>query len=67
VVKRKINSFDNENYHQYQTGYYSFKTTDKINWVISDETKKVENYTLQKATTKFGGRSWTAGSVKIFL
>ncbi|NIF06398.1 GLPGLI family protein [Chryseobacterium sp. Tr-659] len=60
VVKRKINSFDNENYINIKQGYYSYKTTDKINWTISDEIKKVENYTLQKATTKFGGRSWTA-------
>lgn len=60
VVKRKINSFDNENYINIKQGYYSFKTTDKINWVISDETKKLENYTLQKASTQFGGRSWTA-------
>ncbi|HCN49379.1 MAG TPA: GLPGLI family protein [Chryseobacterium sp.] len=60
IVKRKTNSFDNENYLNIKQGYYSFKTTDKINWVISDDTKKVENYTLQKATTRFGGRSWTA-------
>lgn len=60
VVKRKINSFDNENFINIKNGYYTFKTTDKINWTIADETKKVENYTLQKATTKFGGRSWTA-------
>ncbi len=60
VVKRKINSFDNENFINIKNGYYSFKTTDKINWIISNETKKVENYTLQKATTRFGGRNWTA-------
>lgn len=60
VVKRKVNSFDNENFINIKAGYYSFKTTDKINWNISDEIKKVENYTLQKATTNFGGRNWTA-------
>lgn len=60
VVKRKINSFDHENYINIKQGYYSFKTTDKITWIISDDTKKVDNYTLQKAATKFGGRSWTA-------
>lgn len=60
VVKRKINSFDNENFINIKNGYYTFKTTDKINWTIADEIKKIENYTLQKATTKFGGRSWTA-------
>ncbi|MGL6129115.1 GLPGLI family protein [Chryseobacterium artocarpi] len=60
VVKRKINSFDNENFINIKNGYYSFKTTDKINWTISNETKKAENYTLQKAITQFGGRNWTA-------
>lgn len=60
VVKRKINSFDNENYINIKQGYYSFKTTDKISWTISGETKKVNQYTLQKASTNFGGRSWTA-------
>ena len=60
VVKRKINSFDNENFINIKNGYYTFKTTDKINWTIANEIKKVENYTLQKATTKFGGRNWTA-------
>ncbi|MGE8526816.1 GLPGLI family protein [Chryseobacterium rhizosphaerae] len=60
VIKRRINSFDNENYINIKQGYYSFKTTDKINWTISDEIKKSENYILQKASTRFGGRSWTA-------
>lgn len=60
VVKRKINSFDNENFINIKAGYYTFKTTDKMNWSVSDETKKVESYTLQKATTRFGGRNWTA-------
>ncbi|MBL3546148.1 GLPGLI family protein [Chryseobacterium rhizosphaerae] len=60
VIKRRINSFDNENYINIKQGYYSFKTMDKINWTISDEIKKSENYILQKASTRFGGRSWTA-------
>lgn len=67
VVKRKINSFDNENFINIKNGYYSFKTTDKINWTISNETKKTENYTLQKATTQFGGRNWTAWFCKDIL
>ncbi|ROH99335.1 GLPGLI family protein [Chryseobacterium daecheongense] len=59
IVKRKMNSFDNENFINIKFGYYSFKTTDKINWTISDETKNVQGYKLQKATTTFGGRNWT--------
>ncbi|WP_426477891.1 GLPGLI family protein [Chryseobacterium sp. CBSDS_008] len=60
IVKRKINSFDNENFINIKNGYYFFKTTDKINWTISNEIKKAENYTLQKASARFGGRNWTA-------
>ncbi|UOU97954.1 GLPGLI family protein [Chryseobacterium daecheongense] len=60
IVKRKMNSFNNENFINIKFGYYSFKTTDKINWTISDETKNVQGYKLQKATTTFGGRNWTA-------
>ncbi len=40
VVKRKINSFDNENFINIKNGYYTFKTTDKINWAIADEIKR---------------------------
>lgn len=60
IVKRKMNSFDNENFINIKFGYYSFKTTDPMNWTISDETKIVQGYKLQKATTIFGGRNWTA-------
>lgn len=60
VVKRRLNTSDHENFINIKNGYYSFKTTDKINWVISGETKQSDHYTLQKATTTFGGRNWTA-------
>ncbi|MDE5432389.1 GLPGLI family protein [Elizabethkingia meningoseptica] len=60
IVKRKVNSFENENFISIKFNYYTYKTIDKISWNISGETKKVQGYTLQKATTKFGGRNWTA-------
>jgi len=60
VVKRKINTTENENFINIKFGYYSFKTNDKIKWNISSETRQVQQYTLQKATAKFGGRSWIA-------
>ncbi|MGK6341355.1 GLPGLI family protein [Chryseobacterium sp. DT-3] len=60
IVKRKVNTYDNTNFIAIKEGYYSFRTTDKMNWIITNETKKVENYTLQKALTRFGGRDWTA-------
>ncbi|EJL72727.1 GLPGLI family protein [Chryseobacterium populi] len=60
IVKRKINTSDHENFINIKFGYYSFKTTDKINWNMVNETKQTGNYTLQKATATFGGRSWIA-------
>lgn len=60
IVKRKINSTENENFINIKFGYYSFKTNDKISWNITVETKQVQQYKLQKATAKFGGRNWVA-------
>ncbi|WP_294303426.1 GLPGLI family protein [uncultured Chryseobacterium sp.] len=60
VVKRKTNTSENENFINIKFGYYSFKTTDKINWNITGETRQIQEYLLQKATAKFGGRNWVA-------
>ena len=60
LVLRKINTFENQTFHDNMYDYFLIKSTDKINWNISNETKKVNDYTLQKATTNFGGRNWTA-------
>ncbi|KAA0130686.1 GLPGLI family protein [Chryseobacterium sp. SN22] len=60
VVKRKTNTIENENFINIKFEYYSFKTTDKINWKISGETRQVQQYMLQKATATFGGRNWVA-------
>lgn len=59
-IKRKRNSFKNMNYELIGHDMYSFPTEDQINWKLSNDTKKVGEYTLQKATAQFGGRSWTA-------
>jgi len=60
IVKRKNGSSENENFINIKFGYYYLKTTDIINWEIENETKKFNDYTLQKATADFGGRHWTA-------
>lgn len=39
---------------------FSIQTEDAINWKLSNDTKKVGNYNLQKATTTFGSRDWIA-------
>jgi len=35
-----------------------YSTTDHIHWEIDKETKKFNDYIVQKATTDFGGRRW---------
>lgn len=59
VVIRPKNSNTNSNYMLINDVFF-YDTEDKINWNLGRETKKFENYTLQKATATFGGRNWTA-------
>ncbi|MFW2135013.1 GLPGLI family protein [Chryseobacterium sp. TY4] len=42
------------------TNNYAIKNEKAIVWKIDPETKKIDKFTAQKATTDFGGRSWTA-------
>lgn len=59
VIVRLKNSNINSNYTLIND-VFVYDTENKINWNLEKETKKFENYTLQKATTTFGGRKWTA-------
>ncbi|MEF9478946.1 GLPGLI family protein [Chryseobacterium sp. 1B4] len=36
------------------------KELNKMNWTVLPETKNIEGFKAQKATTHFGGRNWTA-------
>ncbi|MCE3075702.1 GLPGLI family protein [Chryseobacterium gwangjuense] len=60
LIIRKANSFDNQAFHDNVYDYFVINSTDKMDWKIGTETKKADQYTLQKATTDFGGREWTA-------
>lgn len=60
MIKRNKASFENENYVFVDTDYFKYKTQDQQKWTISSETKWINNYHLQKATTEFGGRKWIA-------
>jgi GLPGLI family protein len=40
------------------------QTKDTQNWKLTNESKKVKDLTLQKATTHYGGRDWTAWFTK---
>ncbi|WP_370897460.1 GLPGLI family protein [Chryseobacterium gossypii] len=59
-LKRERNSFKNKNYELIGHDMFTFPTEDNITWNLTDETKKMGDYVLQKATSRFGGRSWTA-------
>ena len=63
VIVRSKNSNTNSNYTMIND-VFVFDTEDKIDWNLDKETKKFENYTLQKATSNFGGRKWTAWFAK---
>ena len=59
ALKRKKNSSENTNYEMMRD-YMAYTTKDKMDWKLENETKQSAQYTLQKATTNFGGRHWTA-------
>ncbi|UKB85903.1 GLPGLI family protein [Chryseobacterium sp. MEBOG06] len=59
VVEREPESFNNRWYRDFFE-YFVVKTHDEMNWQVLNETKEYNGYKLQKATTDFGGRSWSA-------
>lgn len=61
---RNINSTDNKVFFSFGYDYFVISSTDKMDWKLENETKKIDNYILQKATTNFGGRTWTAWFAK---
>ena len=66
-VIRKKNSNKNTNFVMLQFQVYSYPTEDSISWNLTTETKKYQGFDIQKATTKFGGRKWTAWFTKDIL
>ncbi len=59
AIIRKKNSFENMNF-ELLDDYFKYPTQDEITWKLNSDTKKVNQYNLQKATCDFGGRKWTA-------
>lgn len=59
TLKRERNTFRNTTYTMMKD-YFSVNSEDKMDWKLLNETKKSGEYTLQKATTNFGGRTWIA-------
>lgn len=60
LIVRKNNSFENKEYHSLTYDYYVINSNDKMIWTVENETRKVSDFKLQKATTNFGGRKWIA-------
>lgn len=60
LILRKTNSHENKAFHDNMFDYFVIESKDVMNWKIENETKKNAEYYLQKATTDFGGRKWTA-------
>lgn len=58
-VVRKKDTYQHKNYFNVNH-LFVIESRDEMTWNLSSETKMSGNYILQKATTKFGGRSWTA-------
>ena len=60
MLTRLLNSNINVLYKFIDQDYYKIESIDDLVWEISSDTKSYKSYKLQKATTTFGGRIWTA-------
>ncbi|WP_223606479.1 GLPGLI family protein [Chryseobacterium sp. OSA05B] len=68
VKQAKVNFRVSKDYPNLETVYHTsisasniaLKEHNKINWTIIPETKTIEGFKVQKATTTFGGRNWIA-------
>ena len=56
------NKNDLGNFSTEYIGIESYKVMEEniLNWRLTNETQKIQNYNCQKAVLKFGGREWTA-------
>ncbi|ROI10229.1 GLPGLI family protein [Kaistella haifensis] len=63
VLVRKFNTNKNTQYRDF-FDYFKVTTNDEMKWKLLPETQTMDGYKLQKATTKFGGRDWTAWFAK---
>lgn len=68
IKRAKVNFRVSKGYPNLETIYHTslnasnvaLKENHKINWTIFPETKTIEGFKVQKATTTFGGRNWIA-------
>ena len=60
LLTRMVNGFENKNYYTHLYDYLVVKSNDKIMWKLNEQMKEVQGIKLHQASTKFGGRDWTA-------
>jgi GLPGLI family protein len=60
VVNKSYPDYKTTLKQRVQADTYIISDDKKIDWKIGTETQKIMNYTVQKATTNFGGRNWVA-------
>lgn len=68
IKQPKVNFRISKTYPDLETVYHTLlnasnvavKELKKMNWTILPETKSIEGFKAQKATTQFGGRNWIA-------
>ncbi|ASK30653.1 GLPGLI family protein [Chryseobacterium sp. T16E-39] len=68
IKQSKVNFRISKDYPNLETIYHTslnasnvaLKEQNKLSWTISPETKSIEGFKVQKATTTFGGRNWIA-------
>lgn len=64
IIMHKMGDDNYEEYDLLENTILKLQTKDAQNWKLGKESKKVKDLTLQKATTDFGGRAWTAWFAK---
>lgn len=60
IISHKIGSNSYDEYDLIENTVLKIQGDNSQNWELTNERKKVENITLQKATSNWGGRSWVA-------
>jgi GLPGLI family protein len=64
TVRESVTKYHNSDQILYTTfimyDKYKVKQDIKLQWKLQNEFSKILNYNVQKATTEFGGRQWTA-------